>query len=199
MTPEKPEGTFRIAVLGASMDMGWGVRYQDTYVNRLARLAERRRRAPGRRAGRGGYEVLNFAVAAYSPLQRLETLRRKVLAFQPDLVIYSATTLDIRLMEIHLCDMLRKRVDLQYDFVREAVAAAGRRRRRPAGRRRRGADPQAAAQAEAEALLLGALRPDPGHDRGRMPRGGRAAGDGDHPAGRVGGRTRRAGPSRWRG
>ena len=32
---EKPEGTFRVAVLGASMDMGWGVRYQDTYANRL--------------------------------------------------------------------------------------------------------------------------------------------------------------------
>ncbi len=35
VAPEKPEGTFRIAVLGASMDMGWGVRYQDTYINRL--------------------------------------------------------------------------------------------------------------------------------------------------------------------
>ena len=68
--------------------------------------------------------MLNFAVAAYSPLQRLETLRRKVLAFQPDLVIYSATTLDIRLMEIHLCDMLRKNVDLKYDFLREATALA---------------------------------------------------------------------------
>ena len=54
------------------------------------------------------FEVLNFAVAAYSPMQRLETLKRKVLAFHPDLVIYSATTLDVRLMEIHLCDMLRK-------------------------------------------------------------------------------------------
>ena len=74
-----------------------------------------RHAAAGRRIGPPPrrFEVLNFAVAAYSPLQRLETLRRKVLAFQPDLVIYSATTLDIRLMEIHLCDMLRKRVDLQ--------------------------------------------------------------------------------------
>ena len=69
--------------------------------------------------------MLNFAVAAYSPLQRLETLRRKVLAFHPDLVIYSATTLDIRLMEIHLCDMLRKRVDLKYDFVRQAIGRTG--------------------------------------------------------------------------
>jgi hypothetical protein len=119
---EKPEGTFRIAVLGASMDMGWGVTYQETYVNRLQWwLTDRARAAPGRPRR---YEVLNFAVAAYSPLQRLETLRRKVMAFQPDLVIYSATTLDVRLMEIHLCELLRERIDLRYDFVREAVARA---------------------------------------------------------------------------
>src|SRR5262249_5844435 len=108
----------------ASMDMGWGVRYQDTYINRLEDWlnADAGAGAPGRPRR---YEVLNFAVAAYSPLQRLEALRRKVLAFQPDLVIYSATTLDVRLMEIHLCDMLRKRVDLRYDFVREAVGGTG--------------------------------------------------------------------------
>jgi hypothetical protein len=121
---EKPAGTFRIAVLGASMDMGWGVGYQDTYINRLQQWLNN---TPG--AGRSDrprrYEILNFAVAAYSPLQRLETLRRKVLAFHPDLVIYSATTLDVRLMEIHLCDMLPKHVDLQYDFLREAIARTG--------------------------------------------------------------------------
>ena len=58
-------------------------------------------------------------------MQRLETLRQKVMAFRPDLVIYSATTLDTRLMEIHLCDMLRKRIDLKYDFLHEAITAAG--------------------------------------------------------------------------
>jgi hypothetical protein len=105
------------------MDMGWGVSHQDTYVNQLQRwLTARAGAAPGRPRR---YEVLNFAVAAYSPLQRLETLRRKVIAFQPDLVIYSATTLDVRLMEIHLCDLLRQRIDLKYDFVRDAVARAG--------------------------------------------------------------------------
>jgi hypothetical protein len=123
-TPEKPEGTFRIAVLGASMDMGWGVRYQDTYINRLEDWLNADARAPSPSRPRR-YEVLNFAVAAYSPLQRLETLRRKVLAFHPDLVIYSATTLDIRLMEIHLCEMLRRRIDPTYDFVREAIGRAG--------------------------------------------------------------------------
>ena len=31
----KPAGTFRIAVLGSSMDMGWGVGTDETYVNLL--------------------------------------------------------------------------------------------------------------------------------------------------------------------
>jgi hypothetical protein len=120
---KKPEGTFRIAVLGSSMDMGWGVKYQDTYINQLEewlnKHSVRHGLAPTRR-----FEVLNFAVAAYSPMQRLDTLRRKVMAFHPDLVIYSATTLDTRLMEIHLCNMLRQSVDLKYDFLREATARA---------------------------------------------------------------------------
>jgi hypothetical protein len=121
---EKPDGTFRIAVLGASLDMGWGVKYQDTYINQLqewlSAQAAHKALSPPRH-----FEVLNFAVAAYSPLQRLETLRRKVLAFHPDLVIYSATTLDSRLMEINICELLRKRVDLKYEFVRETAARAG--------------------------------------------------------------------------
>jgi hypothetical protein len=121
---EKAPGTFRVAVLGTSMDMGWGVKYQDTYVNRLQDWLE------STAAGSAGlaasrYEVLNFAVAAYSPFQRLEALRLKALAFRPDLVLYSATTLDTRLMEIHLCDMLQRGVDLKYDFLKRAVAEAG--------------------------------------------------------------------------
>ncbi len=124
ITVKKPAESFRIAFLGSSMDMGWGVRFQDTYINRfqewLNEHAGRQGLSPRRR-----FEVLNFAVAAYSPLQRLDTLKRKVLAFHPDLVIYSATTLDIRLMEIHLCDLFRKRVDLKYGFVRDVVARAG--------------------------------------------------------------------------
>ena len=121
---QKPAGTFRIAVLGSSIDMGWGVAYQDTYINQLEQWlnahSERLGLAPERR-----FEVLNFGVAAYSPMQRLETLRTKVLSFQPDLVIYAATTNDVRLMEIHLCELLRKHVDLKYDFLREVVTLAG--------------------------------------------------------------------------
>jgi hypothetical protein len=120
---EKSPHTFRIAVLGSSMDMGWGVRYAETYLNQLERWLDSHaahHNLPGVRR----FEVLNFAVAAYSPMQRLESLRRKVRAFNPDLVIYSATTLDTRLLEIHLCDMLRKNINLKYHFLRETIALA---------------------------------------------------------------------------
>ena len=120
---EKAPGTFRIAVLGSSMDMGWGVRDHDTYMNRFERWLESQSARDGSNLGRR-FEVLNFAVAAYSPMQRLETLRRKVFDFHPDLVIYSATTLDTRLMEIHLCEMFRKNIDLKYSFLRAGTALA---------------------------------------------------------------------------
>ena len=73
------------------------------------------------------FEVVNFAVAAYSPVQRLESFRRKAVAFDPDLVIYSATMLDIRLTEIHLCDLFQDPGvnDLGFEFLRKTVAEAG--------------------------------------------------------------------------
>jgi hypothetical protein len=119
---EKPAGTFRIALLGSSMDMGWGVGTDETYENRLEDWLNRhaaKRGLPRR------FEVLNFAVAAYGPAQRLESYRRKAAEFRPDLVLYSATMLDLRLLEIHLCGLLQSRVDLRYDFLRKAVADAG--------------------------------------------------------------------------
>jgi hypothetical protein len=120
---EKSDGTFRIAVLGSSIEMGWGVKHQDTYINQLEEWLNMHSARLGLTSPRR-YEVLNFGVAAYSPMQRLEALRDKVLRFRPDLVIYSATTLDIRLMEIHLCDMMRKNVDLKYDFLHEMAELA---------------------------------------------------------------------------
>jgi hypothetical protein len=120
-TLKKPPGVFRIAVLGSSIDMGWGVGTEDTYVNLLEDWLN------GRAARYGAarrFEVLNFAVAAYSPMQRLEAFRRKAVKFDPDLVLYSATLLDTRLIEIYLCDLIQSGVDLHYDFFHEAFAAA---------------------------------------------------------------------------
>ncbi len=122
-TLEKPPGTYRIAVLGSSMDMGWGVGPEESYVNLLEKWLNEHaaKRGLNRR-----FEVINCAVAAYAPLQRLESFRRKALAYRPDMVIYSATMLDIRLTEIHLCDIYSDDVkEIPYDFLRQIIKESG--------------------------------------------------------------------------
>lgn len=123
-TVAKPPGVFRIAVLGSSIDMGWGVDIDEIYIKALEDWLNLH---ADRRGMKRRFEVVNFAVAAYSPVQRLESFRRKALAFDPDLVLYSATILDIRLTEIHLCDIFQDPGvnDLGYDFLRKIVASAG--------------------------------------------------------------------------
>jgi hypothetical protein len=119
---EKRPGTFRIVLLGSSIDMGWGVGTDETYEN----LFEDWLNAHAARRGlKRRFEVLNFAVAAYGPLQRLESFERKAMRFEPDMVLYSATMLDTRLLEIHICNLLHGRVPLKYDFLREALDDAG--------------------------------------------------------------------------
>lgn len=122
---EKPAGTYRIALLGASIDMGWGVASDETYENRLEDWLN------GHAARRGltrRFEVLNFSMAAYGPVQRVEAFRRKAAGFRPDLVLYSGTMLDDRLTQIHLCDLLTEQVEVGaggYGFIREALTSGG--------------------------------------------------------------------------
>ena len=121
-TVAKPDGVFRVVLLGSSIDMGWGVATPDTYENRLEAWlnAEADRRGLIRR-----FEVLNFSVAAYGPAQRYDAFHRRALAYGPDLVLYSSTLLDPRLAEIHLGGLIKNRVDLKYPYFRQVVAAAG--------------------------------------------------------------------------
>ncbi len=118
----KPPGTFRIVLLGSSMDMGWGVGTLETYENQLEDWlnAHASKRGLERR-----FEVLNLAMAAYSPLHRLEAFRRKAEAFQPDLVLYAATRLDTRLLQLHIGNLLNDGVAIPDEFVRTTLETAG--------------------------------------------------------------------------
>lgn len=119
----KPEKTVRVALLGASMDMGWGVATDETYENRLEDWLNDQAKARGddRR-----FEILNFAVAAYSPTQRLTAYRRMARKFKPDIVFYATTLLDPRLTEIHLCDSLNNKADISaYCYLTSVVDEAG--------------------------------------------------------------------------
>ncbi|ADV60776.1 hypothetical protein Isop_0179 [Isosphaera pallida ATCC 43644] len=119
---EKPPGVFRIVLMGASIDMGWGVPDALTYENRLEDWLNHvaRRERLGRR-----FEVINFSVAAYSPAQRVDTLGDDALRYDPDLVLLVGTTLDPRLTEIHLRSLVRHGADLRSAAIREAITRLG--------------------------------------------------------------------------
>jgi hypothetical protein len=76
----KPAGTLRIACIGDSHTFGYGVADGETWPARLQELL--RARFPVH-----GLEVLNCGVDAYDTLQEVRWMQRRVLAFDPDLVI----------------------------------------------------------------------------------------------------------------
>lgn len=118
----KPPGTFRIALVGSSNDMAYGVEVQDGYAD----LLEDRLNAELGGPGRPRYEVLNFSVGGYELLHRLHVTDTKVPAFHPDLIVVVATMHDLRWSAYELLvKRLRADRDLHYDFLRRFVAEAG--------------------------------------------------------------------------
>ena len=77
---QKPDDTYRIALLGASGSMGWGVGDDETYEARL----ERRLNQDGIAGRYPRYEILNFSVAGYSPLAQVWSTDHRVWLFNPD-------------------------------------------------------------------------------------------------------------------
>ncbi len=78
----KPPGTVRIAVLGDSYTEAIQVPNEDTFASVAARKLAQCPLLKGRRV-----EALNFGVDGYGTAQELLTLREKVWAYQPDIVV----------------------------------------------------------------------------------------------------------------
>ena len=79
----KPEGVYRILVLGDSMTFGWGVSAEDTYPARLERtLNEQGRGSPK-------FEVVNCGVGNYNACQSIAAFMHRGREWQPDLLVLS--------------------------------------------------------------------------------------------------------------
>jgi len=74
----KPPGTYRVALLGSSLVMGWGVDQGEPFE---ALLEERLNREGGPWAG---VEILNFAVNGYTALSQASLMVERVPATHPD-------------------------------------------------------------------------------------------------------------------
>ena len=108
----KPANTYRIVLLGASNDMGTGVKDDQTYEN----LVEENLNSRGPDARYSRYEILNLSVAADSILQRVLRLEQEGFEFQPDAAILSVTAVDEQFIASHLRKALIRGIEPSADY-----------------------------------------------------------------------------------
>ena len=113
-------GIYRMSLLGASMEMGWGVEDGETYE---ALVEEKLNEDLGGEAFEK-YEILNHAVAGYYPLQQAMALE-KALQFGPRTVIYVATGREFSRSVYYLSEVVSKGIEIPYPELGAIAAAAG--------------------------------------------------------------------------
>jgi len=120
----KPANTYRIVLLGASNDMGTGVKNNQTYENLVEDTLNSR--VPDARYSR--YEILNLSVAADTILQRVLRLEEEGFEFQPDAAILSVTAVDELVMASHIRKALILGIEPSGDYrdvVQSVILRAG--------------------------------------------------------------------------
>jgi hypothetical protein len=115
----EPEGTYRIAILGASHPMGTGVEDDEVFDN----VVEDRLNADD--AGNGThYELLNFSVGGFGPLQLLADLDRRILDFQFDALLFTGQN-DLYWVQKDVVDAGRNGFPVPYEYIRQVIRDAG--------------------------------------------------------------------------
>jgi alginate O-acetyltransferase complex protein AlgI len=125
----KPPTTYRYALLGASPEMGSGVADDQTFETLLEAFMNQENDGKGPYAR---YEILNFAVGNYSPLQQLWILEHKVLDFEPNTLLVASHSSDEEASIRHLVNRVRAGVDIPYDYLKEVLRIAAVDRNTPA-------------------------------------------------------------------
>jgi len=74
----KSNDTFRILAFGPSFAFGWGVNYEEAYMNRIAKEL----RVPGKRV-----ELINLGTPSQPPCYQLKWLKAVGYQYQPDLIV----------------------------------------------------------------------------------------------------------------
>jgi hypothetical protein len=122
---EAAPGVRRIALVGASIAMGSGVRHDETFGERLENALDRRHAGDGAR----GYEVVNFSVAGYRMTQLMDVVIDRVPPFEPDVVVLVLSDIGVNpRWWLHLVTLVSHGADLKHDRLRALVDEAGIRR-----------------------------------------------------------------------
>jgi alginate O-acetyltransferase complex protein AlgI len=119
-TREKPPGTYRIALIGSSHVMGWGVGDGQNFESLVeARLNQELAGKPWAR-----YEILDFGVNGYSPICQQGVLDARVFDFNPDAVYFVAHSNDPYWAMQRFAKSHRLGVPPPYPFLQELAKEA---------------------------------------------------------------------------
>ena len=116
-----PPNTYRIALTGPSFVMGLGVADGEDF----GWLLEERLNRENTESQYAGYEILNFAVPGYSPIQNLMTLEQKVVSFQPSALFYVAHQREEEAAVLYLADRISAEAALPYPDLIELAHQEG--------------------------------------------------------------------------
>ena len=116
----KPDGTYRIAMLGASYTMGRGIEEDKDFESQLEQLLN----VPG--TAEMPVEILNFATTAYATIENTYVCEHIVPEFQPDAVFFVAHGVDILRCSSKLVNfMTDPETELSYDYFKQLKVKAG--------------------------------------------------------------------------
>jgi hypothetical protein len=119
LTRDKPPGVCRLAFVGSSVVMGFGVGDDETFTRLLDRgINVERPHDPPR------FEVLNFGTGKSHAIHRRTLIQRKVLGFDPDAIYYVAHQDEYLGAVQHLTALVVARAELP-DYLAEIVRRAG--------------------------------------------------------------------------
>jgi hypothetical protein len=113
--------TYRIALLGPSFTMGQGVNNDESFEA----ILERRMNNELGKEPYSSYEILNFGVSGYRPIQQVFLLEQKVFTFAPNAVFYTAYGGEANGSILHLAETIQNQVPVPFDFVNQILRASG--------------------------------------------------------------------------
>ncbi len=113
-------GTRRIALVGSSIEMGWGVGDSDVFEN----VAENLINADRAGSGKPPVEIMNFSVAAYKLPQHALYIER-VLESRPQVLIFTAHDPDAHMAVNHLIEREQAGVSIPHSGIRNFAEQLG--------------------------------------------------------------------------
>jgi hypothetical protein len=120
---ERGPETFRIGLIGASHDMGAGVKDDETYENLVE---DRLNRELGALTGKK-FEIMNYSNGGYSPTQKLAVIEQRIFQAKPDVILYVAHSQELAWTFNSLEHIVKYRLLEQFPFIAGALDRAGMR------------------------------------------------------------------------